>query len=152
APGLVDRDVVERLLQPLTRVRPRSLRVREVVAPTDVVDADLVAHPELAALRVRRADEAVAIDILRRRHRDRAAERVGTELLRALLPEEQAIPEPHQRRQPPATGFSDAELQARIALEHSRPQHEPQRPRGPPRHLGDIDAEVITVGLTIGRA
>ncbi len=61
---LVDRDVVERLLQPLTRVRPRALGVREVVAPEDVVDADLVAHAELAALGVGRADEAVAVDVL----------------------------------------------------------------------------------------
>src|SRR5262249_15541687 len=62
--GLVDRDVPERLAQDLLRVRPGALGVREVVPPHDVADTDLVAPRQLPPPGVRRAEPAVAVEVL----------------------------------------------------------------------------------------
>src|SRR5438874_13568566 len=101
APCLRDWYVVVGLRQPLARLRPGAFGVREIVAPEHVVETDLVAHADLAALGVRRADEAVAVERLTRREGDAEV----AELLRAFMPEVEPIPEPEQVRHPPATGF-----------------------------------------------
>src|ERR1700704_392976 len=66
--GLVDRHVVEAHAQPLTRVRPRSLGVWEVVPPHEVVDPDAVAAVDLGLVHRGRAEPAVAIDVVARLH------------------------------------------------------------------------------------
>ena len=65
---LVDGDVAEGVAQPLARVGPGALGMGEVVAPHDVADADLVAAGQLAPAGVRRADGAVAVEVLARPH------------------------------------------------------------------------------------
>src|SRR6185369_10474002 len=82
--SLVDRDVPECGTEEARRVRPRALRVREVVAPHDVADADLVALREVAAARVRGTEPAVAVEVLARAHREVLRE-IGVELLRAVV-------------------------------------------------------------------
>src|SRR3954454_8790094 len=108
--------------------------MREVVAPQHVVEPDLVTHSDLTTLGVRRPDEAVAVELLTRLHGD--AER--RELLRTLLTEEQAVPEPQQARHPPAARLGHSEPQSREALEDPGPQHEPHRPGRPPDDFRDI--------------
>ena len=73
--------VPEAVLEELARVRPRALGVWEVVAPHDVADADLVATGDLASPGVRRADPAVAVEVLAREHRELTA--CGGAILRA---------------------------------------------------------------------
>ena len=50
--GLVHGDVVEGAPQPLLRVRPGALGMREVVAPHEVAHTDLVAAGQLPPARV----------------------------------------------------------------------------------------------------
>src|SRR5581483_3339563 len=67
---LVNGDVPEAVLEELARVGPGALRVREVVAPHDVADADLVTPAQFPPPRVGRADGAVAVEVLAREHRE----------------------------------------------------------------------------------
>src|SRR4051812_10779707 len=67
---LGDRDVVVGLGEPLAGAGPGAFRMREIVAPQHVVQADLVAHADLAPFRVGRSDEAVAVEQLTRPSRD----------------------------------------------------------------------------------
>src|SRR3954451_19515290 len=106
--------------------------MREVAAPQEVVDPDLVTHADLAALGVGGADEAIAVEVLARAHDDVVTEGPGAELLRAFLPEIEPIPEPQQARHPPCTGLGHPEAQPGEALERARPEQEPHRARRPP--------------------
>ena len=96
--GLIDRDVVEGLLQPFMRVRPSAFGMWEVRAPEHVLDSDFVALTHFTTLHIGKAREAVAIDVLAWKHLDLARKCAGAELLGTLLPCPQAIPEPQQLR------------------------------------------------------
>ena len=113
-------------LQELGRVGPGALGVREVVAPHQVADADLVAADQLAPLRVRGADEAVAVEVLRRPHRQVRRE-LRAQLLRAVLAVEHRVHPPQQVVHPERPALGDREPESREALEHARPDEEPQR-------------------------
>lgn len=142
AAGLGDGDVVEGVAQPLGGVRPGAFGVREVAAPQDVVDADLVPLGEFAAFGVGGADEDLAVEVL-----VRGPLQFGErgELLAAVGAEVETVHEPQEVRQPPAAGLGDAEPQPGMAFEGARPEQEPERAGGPPGDLGDVDPEMVAV-------
>ncbi|CAB4809689.1 unannotated protein [freshwater metagenome] len=119
--------------------------MREVRAPEHVLNSDFVTLTHFATLHIGEAGKAVAVDVLAWKHLDLARKCAGAELFGTLLSCPQAIPEPQQLRQPPATAFSCTELEIWVALKHARPQHEPHRTRWPPGDLGDIDAKKVAV-------
>src|SRR5436190_2573178 len=90
---LVDRDVPERAAQEARGVRPRALRVWEVVAPHDVADAYLVPLREVTPPRVRGAEPTVAVEVLARAHGEVLGE-IGVELLRAVVAVEHHVHHP----------------------------------------------------------
>src|SRR4051794_2762104 len=63
-PRLVLGHLAEALGDPVSGVRIRALGMREVVAPQQVLDADVVAAVDLVDARRRRREEAVAVDVL----------------------------------------------------------------------------------------
>lgn len=142
AAGLGDRNVMEGLLQPAAGVGPGAFGVREVAAPEDVVDADLVTLGEFPALGVGGADEDLPVQVLVRRTRQRGER---GELLAAVRAQVEAVHEPQEVGEPPAAGLGDAEPETGVAFEDPGPEQEPQGARGPPGHLGDIDPEVVAV-------
>ncbi len=113
--------------QPVVRVRPRPLGVREVVPPCDLVDADLVTTQHLVLIHPRR-DEAIPLEVEARLLGQRVSERVAK-----LQGRMEAIPllvHPREHlRHPPSPVLSHREHEVRKALKHPAPDERPQRAR-----------------------
>ena len=129
-------------------MRPGALGMREVVAPHDVADADLVALREVAPTGVGRAEPAVAIEVVARPHGEVLGE-VGVELLRAVVAVEDHVHHPQQVRRPERTALGDGHAQARVPLEHAREHHEPEWARRPEAHLGGVHADEAGSGAVV---
>jgi len=69
-----------------------------------------------------------------------------------MVPLVHQVHAPQQIVHPERAAFGDAEAQAGEALEHPRPQEEPQRPGRPEANFGGVNADVWAVGRLVGHA
>src|SRR5947209_4333840 len=129
------RDVPEAFGDPVAGVRVRALGVGKIVAPEEILNADLVATLDLVDAGCRRREEAVAVHVLAGLHGQAVLEDVA-ELAGVVAAEPLLVHALDDVGHPPRPVLGDRVAQGGVALEDTGEDQHPERPGRPPPRLG----------------
>ena len=142
---------LEPLADPVARVRERAFRVGQVVAPHDVADADQVPAIDVVLTRRRRREEAVAVQVVARLHRQPCTERVA-ELAGVVAADPLLVHLADLVGHPPRRVLGHRVLEVRVALEDAAPDQHRERARRPPAGFRRVDRQHARAEADVARA
>src|SRR5579864_5839657 len=125
---------------PVAGVRIRALRMREVVAPQQVLDADLVPTLDLVDARGGGGEGAVAVDVLAGLHGQAVLEDVA-ELAGVVSADPLLVHAFDEVGHPPGPVLGDGVAEGGVTLEYTREDEHPERPCRPPPRLRGVDRD-----------